>query len=148
VKPDEHAEPPTAGDVLGEDCPAPALLIPAQFSLRTDATIQIITKIDPFTKEEINAEAVVAHAPVLMTTRLRNIDESTEALELAYSRPDGWHRQIVDRRVALDAQKIVELAASGFPVSSANAKSLVSYLHDIEAANFGTIPTSTTTSHL
>ncbi|PYT23514.1 MAG: hypothetical protein DMG57_31720 [Acidobacteria bacterium] len=148
VEPGQHAEPHTAGDALAEDCPAPALLIPAQFSLRTDATIQIITKIDPLTKEEINADAVVAHAPILITSRLRDIDEGTVALELAYKRPDGWHRLIVDRRTALDSQKIIELAGSGFPVASTNAKSLVSYLHEVEAANFESIPTSSTASHL
>ena len=63
VQPGEHAEPQTAGDFLAEDCPTPALIVPGQFSLRPDATVQIVTKIDQLTKEEINAEAMVAHAP-------------------------------------------------------------------------------------
>ena len=69
-------------------------------------------------------------------------------MELAYWRSDGWERRLVERRAALDRQKIVEEAGRGLPVSSTTAAKLVSYLHDLEAENFERIPTSRIASHL
>lgn len=142
VEPGEQAEGRTSGDLLGEDCPAPQLQIPDGFSLRRDATIAVQTR------DEILIDVVIAHAPIVIAGKLRDVDEGTESLDLRYLWPDGWRQLIADRGVALDARQIVTLASRGFPVASTTAKELVGYLHGLEGMNFQRIPASQSTSHL
>jgi putative DNA primase/helicase len=118
--------------------------VPSSFSLRLDATTQNIY--NKALKEEI--EVVIAHAPILIAARLRDIDCETESLDLRYRRSDGWHQLIVDRAVALDSRQITQLASRGFPVASTNAQNIVEYLHELEGLNFGDIPITQSTSHL
>jgi putative DNA primase/helicase len=138
--------PPTAGSLLGEGCPAPDLVMPKGFSLRGDATIKMVPERDENGDKTIREE-VIAHAPVLIAARLRDIDRGTESLDLCFLRPDGWRHLIVDRAVALDGRQIVQLASRGFPVASTTAKYLVEYLNNLEGLNFQRIPTTKSTSH-
>jgi hypothetical protein len=98
--------------------------------------------------QDITDEELIAHAPILIAARLRDIDCGTESLDLRFRRPDGWHQAIVDRGVALDGRQITQLASRGFPVSSATSHDLVKYLHELEGLNYHRIPTTHSTSHL
>ena len=147
VQPGTILEQPTAGSLLGEDCPAPDLVIPCDFSVRPNATIEMVDDINS-NGDHIKVEKLIAHAPVLIGARLRDIDCGTESFDLRFRRPDGWRQAIVDRGVALDGRQITQLASRGFPVSSATAHDLVKYLHDLEGLNYSRIPTTHSTSHL
>ncbi len=137
--------PPTAGSLLGVSCPAPDLVIPKGFSLRQDATTMMFPDRDE--NGTTMREEVIAHAPILIAARLRDIDIGTEALDLCFLRPDGWRHVIVDRAVALDGRQIVQLASRGFPVASTTATFVVEYLNNLEGLNFQEIPTTKSTSH-
>lgn len=92
-------------------------------------------------------QETVAYSPVLIIRRLRDIDDKTESLCIAWKRPQGWQTLIVSRAVALNSQQIIALADLGFPVSSDNARALVGWLHDFEAVNFALLPTQEVSSH-
>lgn len=73
--------------------------------------------------------------PVEITRRLKNVDTGVEKIEISFYRDNAWIPMIVQRSVAFNNTKIIELADRGLPVSSANAKALVKYLTDFESAN-------------
>jgi len=50
----------------------------------------------------------VAHAPIVISGRLRDLETRTESLRINWRRPDGWREHIVDRAVALDKNKVIE----------------------------------------
>jgi hypothetical protein len=70
----------------------------------------------------ITTEQPIAHAPILITARLEDIDTRAESLDLRFRRPDGWRHLVVDRGTALDSRKLTQLASCGFPVSSETAR--------------------------
>ena len=78
--------------------------------------------------------------PVLISRRLVTIQTGTEFLELVWRRPDGWHRQIVERVKVATTRDVVQLAALGLPVNSNNAAKFVQYLADFEAINMEQLP--------
>ena len=147
VHSDGEKESRTAGDFLGPDCPCPELMIPASYVLTENTTVQMKNDFDSDLGKKVEFTVAVAHAPILITKRLRDVDDGRESLELAY-RAQEWRRMTVDRRTALDKQQILELANYGFPVSSLNAPKVVKFLHSLEACNATVIPTSLATSHL
>jgi len=122
VQPGEVATLPTAGQLL-PDAPAPDLVIPEPYCVRSAATVRVI-------HGEGNGpqEHTIAFAPILITGRLRNEEENVESLRLTYRRDDRWHDQTVDRGIALDGRRLVELASAGFPVAGDNAKEVAKYL--------------------
>ena len=126
----------TAAEVL-PDCPAPWMRVPTGFSLDANGTY-----------EAKATTLLVAHAPIVIAARFRDVETGTEALRIHWRRPDGWRERTVDRAVALDARRIIELAAEGFPVSSNNVAGLTKYLADAEALNWSAMPTALVSSHL
>jgi hypothetical protein len=79
-------------------------------------------------------------APVVITERGRDVHRGTESVTLAWYRAGGWHSAVVDRKVTANARSIVDLAGSGLPVTSNNARTLVQFLDDYEAANLDSLP--------
>jgi hypothetical protein len=79
-------------------------------------------------------------APVLVTRRSVDMATGRVCVGLAWLRDDQWHTRIVARDEIADARKIVALAAYGVPVTSNNAKDLVQWLADLEAANDNVLP--------
>lgn len=93
------------------------------------------------TKEGAFGEEVVACVhPILPVTRLINVDTGIEKLEIAFRRGRAWQRTIVSKSTIASANRIVELADSGIAVTSESARHLVTYLHDVESANYDEIP--------
>lgn len=79
--------------------------------------------------------------PVLLTQRHVDADRSTELLTVAWMRDGKWNFHIAGRGTIANARTIVEeLAPLGVPVTSNNAKSLVQFLADFEAANLQHLP--------
>jgi hypothetical protein len=135
-----------AGDVL-PDCPVPSMVIPPNFSLDENGTYERRVRRDRFGDAAIDT-VLVAHAPLLISSRLRDIETGTQALQIHWRRPDGWHRRTVDRAVALDSRRIIELANEGFPVFANNTAELTNYLEAAEVANYAMLPTAHVSSHL
>uniref|UniRef100_Q01TT1 DUF927 domain-containing protein n=1 Tax=Solibacter usitatus (strain Ellin6076) TaxID=234267 RepID=Q01TT1_SOLUE len=135
-----------AGDVL-PDCPTPSMIIPLPFSLDVDGTYECKVRRDLLGGTAIDT-VLVAHAPLLISGRLEDIETGTQALQIHWRRPDGWHERTVDRAVALDSRRIIELAGEGFPVFSNNAAGLTKYLEAVEAANYSRLPRAHVSSHL
>lgn len=143
VKPGEAAPPRTAGQMIPDaDAPVSDLVIPDGYSLRSDATIRVTPS------EQGMVEHVVAYAPILIAGRLRDEDENVEYLQLSFRRGGRWHKQTVDRGIALDSRRLVALASQSFPVSSETVKDVVRYVHHLEAANHDRLPCQRVSSHL
>lgn len=73
--------------------------------------------------------------PIMPVEILRNIDNDTEKIVLAYFINDEWRSYICERMVAASNTKIIELANRGIEVTSENAKLLVRYISDVVALN-------------
>jgi putative DNA primase/helicase len=146
----DQGEPPVRlAASMVPDAPSPRLIIPAPYFLRADATGAVRQGVNVVTGEAIQVETVIAHAPLLITARLRDAEEQTEAFRLSWRRPaTGWQSKVVDRGTALDARKLVALADDGAPVTSTNAKDIVPYLDSLEAANHAQLPCARISSHL
>lgn len=84
-------------------------------------------------------EMICRHA-ILPTMRLVNIDSGEERLELAYKKGKVWRYRIIEKSVIASSNKILDLAAFGIMVNSQNAKTLSTYILDIEQMNYETIP--------
>jgi hypothetical protein len=143
VQPDEGSsaaapiEPRTVGQAL-PDAPAPAkpLVIPDGYYLSDEATGYRLVAEDPETGEVVVEERPFAFGPMVITARLRDIDEGRTALRLAYRRADGWRELTVDRGVALHKGRILDLTSQDVLVASDNAHAVAAYLHRFEAVNY------------
>ncbi len=82
----------------------------------------------------------VTTAPLLVTGRLRDVSDGTEAWRLAWWRDGAWQQHTVDRLTASDARALVSLAGRGLPVTSLSSGDVVRYLADFEAANMAHLP--------
>lgn len=86
--------------------------------------------------------------PILPIERLTNIDTGTEKLKLAFLRGKRWRIVVADKKTLASASSITDLANVGIAVTSETAKSLIKYLHDIEALNYDRIPERKSVSRL
>jgi hypothetical protein len=66
--------------------------------------------------------------PVLITRKLRDADDETYSVELAWWNGRRWQTAIVPRSTALDSRALVRLADQGLPVSSATSRRVVEWL--------------------
>lgn len=135
-----------AGAML-EDVPLPKLVVPEPYSLSAKATLITRTRRNEAGQQE-EVRDVIAHAPLLLGTRLNDIDEHTVSQEVLWKRPSGWVHDIIPREHLLDARQLVPHASRDFPVSSDTSKHLVKYFQELEAANYKRIPTARVSSHL
>lgn len=101
-----------------------------------------------FGLDEKGVEEKISPLPVIITKRLQDIDTQTEKLEVAWRRHGKWEFVKAEKATLFQYSKIAELANTGMPVSSKNAKEMVSYLFDMEAANMEFLPTVHSVSHL
>jgi hypothetical protein len=124
-----------ASDFL-PDAPLPSLTIPPPYALQDAATVKVVE--EPMTG--MTQPQAIAFAPLMITGRLQQIDDHGQWLRLEWKRGRRWYLQDVDRGVALNAGKLVELASHGLPVATDNAAHVAHYLHLFEAANYDTIP--------
>ena len=85
-------------------------------------------------------EQTVCRHPIMPVERLVNIDSGEERLKLAYKKGRAWRTIIVEKSVIASSSSILQLAANGIMVNSENAKSLSTYLLEIEQLNYEIIP--------
>ena len=85
-------------------------------------------------------EQTVCRHPIMPVERLVNIDSGEERLKLAYKKGRAWRSIIVEKSVIASSSSILQLAANGIMVNSENAKSLSTYLLEMEQLNYELIP--------
>ena len=80
--------------------------------------------------------------PIMIVERLVDIDTGQTKVTIAYRQRSEmyWHFQVVEMDTISSVRNITKLSTWGVAVTSNNASSLVSYLHDIINANYETIP--------
>src|SRR5262249_14594102 len=138
-----HASAPRVAAEMLEDAPAPELVVPDPYFLRPDATGMLLPA-----ETGLMEPRVFAYAPILITGRLRDVDSGSESLVVTWRRPAGWLEKVVDRGVAVDGRRLVELASDGFPVASDNNREVARYLHRLEATNYAELPQARVSSHM
>lgn len=85
-------------------------------------------------------EQVICRHPILPVQRLVNIDSGEERLKIAYKKGKLWRSLIAEKSVLASSNSILQLAANGVLVNSENAKSLSTYLLELENLNYDYIP--------
>ena len=93
-----------------------------------------------FITDKYGYEQTVCRHPIMPVERLVNIDSGEERLKLAYKKGRTWRSIIVEKSVIASSSSILQLAANGIMVNSENAKSLSTYLLEIEQLNYEIIP--------
>ena len=105
VDDDEPTHPGTAQSYI-PDAPLPDLIIPHPYTLRNEATMIMYKNDDP---DQPPREQAIAFAPLLITGRLRHIEDNIEWFRLEWKRHPQWRSEYVDRGIALNAAKLVDL---------------------------------------
>jgi putative DNA primase/helicase len=131
-----------SGDELN-DAPDPNVVIPSPYFVNAHCTARQYVDDNGQPQSQ-----VIALSPILITARMRDANEGNEFLRLSWRRATGWHDRTVDRASAMNTQKLIELAAYGFPAASDNTKDLTRYLRHLENANFDRLPTARVSSQL
>lgn len=85
-------------------------------------------------------QMIACRCPVAILQRMINRETGTEKILLAWFRNGGYTTRIVPKNMIATSQKIVTLSDYGLPVTSENARALVSYLNDFEMLNAERIP--------
>ena len=93
-----------------------------------------------FLMDKYGYENAICRHPIMPVERLCNIDSGEERLKLAYKKGRLWRSIIVEKSVIASSSSILQLAANGIMVNSENAKSLSTYLLEIEQLNYEIIP--------
>lgn len=93
-----------------------------------------------FVTDKYGYEQTICRHPIMPVERLVNIDSGEERLKLAYKKGRTWRTIIVEKSVIASSNSILQLAANGIMVNSENAKSLSTYLLEIEQLNYEIIP--------
>lgn len=84
-------------------------------------------------------QAVCPH-PIMPVTRIINIDNGNERLEVAYKKGENWRSIVVEKAILASSTQILVLSGYGVVVNSENAKLLSTYLLSLENMNYKTIP--------
>lgn len=82
----------------------------------------------------------LCHQPVVITSRLENIDSGMEMMEIAFMRNGKWKTLRAPRSNLFNKTSLVKFADSGLLVSSDNSEGMVRYFTDYETENSGVIP--------
>lgn len=91
----------------------------------------------------------VSSMPIVPTAILRNIENGSEKISLAFYRDDEWKTINVQRSLVSNNAKIIDLSDLGVDVNSGTAKDLVKYLSVIINSNDSSkLPRLNTVGHL
>lgn len=93
-------------------------------------------------------EKLACYHPILPVQRMVNAETGKEKVKIAFKKGSKWKEIVVDKGVIASANKIVQLADYGVSVTSETAKTLVSFLADLENMNINDIACRVSTSKL
>ena len=92
------------------------------------------------TTDRFGYEQTICRHPIMPIERLVNIDSGEERLKIAYKKGKAWREIIVEKSILASSSSILQLASNGIMVNSENAKSLSTYLLEMEQLNYDLIP--------
>jgi putative DNA primase/helicase len=142
VAPDEVVEATLVKDVLPEAPVPDNLIVPARWNLSPVGVGELIRRQD-------GIELVpIAPTPIVLAGRLINQIDGTEKTRLAFFRDGVWKQHIAERTVIATTRSITQMAGVGLPVTSNNARHLVEFLAEFEAANLEFLPRIRVSPHL
>lgn len=113
--------------------------MPFGYKMNTDGVWKLSEKGD---------DTCVCPNPIVLTKRLISVDGDEEKLEVAFFRDGRWKYARYPRTVLSQTKNIVQLADLGCMVTSENAKHIVKYLSEFEAANIDNLPKCDSASRL
>ena len=93
-----------------------------------------------FVHDKFGYEQTICRHPIMPIQRLCNVDSGEERLKLAYKKGKLWRSIVVEKSALASSSGILQLAANGIMVNSENAKSLSTYLLEMEQLNYDLIP--------
>lgn len=103
-----------------------------------------ISKID----EKTAIPRCICKTPIILTQRLKSMDDGDEKIEIAFKRDGVWNKAVFLRSTIFTARGITVLSDLGCTITSENAKLVVKFLEALEAENIDLIPKSESTSTL
>jgi Superfamily II helicase and inactivated derivatives len=77
----------------------------------------------------------ICSQPVLIFGKFQNIETSEESFCITYFGSGQWQRKTVKREILFNASKVIQMAAYGLSVHSANARDFVKFLDTFEQEN-------------
>lgn len=89
---------------------------------------------------------LVCRTPILLTQRLKSLENGEEKIEIAFLRDEEWQTAIFPRSTIFTTRGITALADLGCTVTSENAKYVVQFLSALEAENIDLIERADATS--
>lgn len=144
----EQRNPPSvAADLataLGSDDLPPGLLCPGGWEINREGVHRV--RLDEDTGDIVLVP--VAARPIIVAGRCREVGDGRTSVRLEWSTSRGPRHQIVSRGKVADSRSIVELAELDAPVHSNNARDLVQFIADFEAANAATLPEARVTQSM
>jgi hypothetical protein len=90
--------------------------------------------------EKLNGDGLavrVCNSPIVLTRKLYSIDDGIEEVEIMFYHNNEWDKVIVPREIAFDHRRLTQIAGTGLPVTSINARAIVEYLTAFEFSNPG-----------
>lgn len=82
---------------------------------------------------------LICRTPIIITKRLRSIEDGVEKAEIAFLRDGSWQTAVFPRSVIFTVRGVTGLSDLGCTVTSENAKQVVQFLQALEAENFDII---------
>ncbi len=124
------------------------LIIPPNWELSMKGGLVKVSVKRNHEGEGCEEETEVAPVPVLISGRMIDMETGDEIVSLVWYRDNAWVSKLVEREKISRTADITKLAAQGFPSNSLNAKPMVEYLADFEAANIKYLPKGRISKHL
>lgn len=103
-----------------------------------------ISKID----EKKSVPVVICRTPIILTQRLKSMEDGEEKIEIAFKRDGSWNKAVFPRSTIFTARGITVLSDLGCTITSENAKQVVRFLEALESENIDIIPKAESTSTL
>jgi uncharacterized protein (DUF927 family) len=90
----------------------------------------------------------VSDSPIVITGRLKSIDDDQTSLHLEWFRRGEWMRRIIPRHHAMIKRNLETQSEYDIPVSSLNSHYLIKWLTEFESINQANIPTARVSSKM
>lgn len=100
-------------------------------------------------ESEDTEQLVIAHRPIVVEGRLRDVEDGSIHLVLGWpGTQGGWNTQVVPRFQVADARQIVALSFQDAPITTSNMGQIVNFIADFESQNAEQIPQSRVSGHM
>lgn len=106
------------------------LKVPENYRITLENGVQLF-----YYSQKKKIPVMVSPVPIIISKVLRNMQISTEKLELSYYKKGRWESLIVDKNIIYNSRNIVNLANKGLPITSTYGKRVVDWLYELEIVN-------------